>query len=245
MEIVEAARRNGIEEILEHSRLGKFGLDVVIGVGEAINAENLPELVGAGGGGAQEKVIRVALPIGGEDAFQAAKHRAVLAAVGIDNGVGVVSLGIAEGAIAVVEKDPAGAIAGSRKSVVEIVGVVGVLSDGIINVGAGEIEPGDDFGILAAQRREVRREIVGVAEIPIGVKNVFLGRIRGRRSLTQLGRDGVEIGSGDDVLSFLLDMPRVEEPESQHDESEEEDNAEEADEDEADFLGGTTRHGRD
>lgn len=52
MEIIEAARADSAEKIFEHAGLGKGGLDIVIRVGQTIDAENLPDLVGGGARGA-------------------------------------------------------------------------------------------------------------------------------------------------------------------------------------------------
>lgn len=53
VKIVDATSGNGVEKILEHTRFGKIGLDVVVGVGDTVNAENLPNLVGGGAGSAE------------------------------------------------------------------------------------------------------------------------------------------------------------------------------------------------
>lgn len=133
-------------------------------------------------------MIWVALPSFGEDIFQTAEHGAVLTAVSIDDGVVVIGFGVLESLIAVVKEDPAGTISSAAKTVVQIVRVVGMLNDRIVDIGAGEMEPSDGLGVLLLELGEISSQIIGILEIPVGVKNVFLrvraviGGSRGRRN---------------------------------------------------------------
>ncbi len=155
VKIVDVAGGNGVEKILEHTRFGEVGLDVVVGIGEAVDAKNLPNLVGGGARSAEQEMIWVALPSFGEDIFQTAEHGTVLTAVSIDDGVVVIGFGVLESLIAVVKEDPAGTISSAAKTVVQIVRVVGMLNDRIVDIGAGEMEPSDGLGVLLLELGEI------------------------------------------------------------------------------------------
>ena len=63
-----------------------------------------------------------------------------------------------------------------------------------------------------------------------------MGRVRGRRS-------SAKISASNDLFGLLLNIPGVEEPESQHDEGEKKDADGDKDNDQADFLSSATGHG--
>ncbi len=67
----------------------------------------------------------------------------------VDDCVSVIGFGVAESLVAIVEKNPTGAIATLIEAAVQIIRIVGMLGDGVVNVGAGEIEPSNSLGILA------------------------------------------------------------------------------------------------
>lgn len=67
----------------------------------------------------------------------------------VDDCVSVIGFGVAESLAAIVEKNPTGAIATLIEAAVQIIRIVGMLGDGVVNVGAGEIEPSNSLGILA------------------------------------------------------------------------------------------------
>ena len=136
-EVVGAATSDFVQEFLELFVARKIKLEIVRGFLEMINGEDLPDGVATFGGSADDEVGAVGEPAVVQDIAKVAEHGNVETAMRIKDIVAAFEVGIT----ARIEKNPTGGIAGAIEGMFEIIIVAIGLDKGIIDVGAGDLNP--------------------------------------------------------------------------------------------------------